>query len=358
MHNNDPDELSGEDELGGEFEFDELPDVLSYDALSGDHLGVESDCVTSEYLYAGDVFSHDACVIEVVRIIDTNQVEVDIYPLHEGKVNLIMVHGNIYDFKDFQVPFRIYSTMVFYSTSKFAVFKVCDLTEPVEPPVGGYIGDITYEIEKSIGMDEITFTIPITNIGTKGIWVYVNLYDQSGKFIDSEPDLIRPSIGPGITYPLRVSSKLKTWHIGTVQGQKVKFELKSKSSLLTGYKVVDTKEVDVETYPPIEPPLPPGACTICIGPDLYKGVVISGGVCEPIELIESNSISCGYEPPVEPPIEPPVELPITPEEAAAGIAAGKQYWIKSTWPWFDLLPGLPYFVGIPILPGFRISETM
>ena len=64
------------------------------------------------------------------------------------------------------------------------------------------------------------------------------------------------------------------------------------------------------------------------------------------------------EPPIEPPVEPPVELPITPEEAAAGIAAGKQYWIKSTWPWFDLLPGLPYFVGIPILPGFRISETM
>ena len=64
-------------------------------------------------------------------------------------------------------------------------------------------------------------------------------------------------------------------------------------------------------------------------------------------------------PPVIPPIEPPVEHPIiTIDEADAGTRAGKQYWIKSTLPLLDLLPGFPYFIGLPILPGFRISETM
>ena len=68
-------------------------------------------------------------------------------------------------------------------------------------------------------------------------------------------------------------------------------------------------------------------------------------------------------PPVIPPITPPTVPPVTPPivtlpEAAAGIQAGKQYWIKCTLPLLDLLPGFPYFEGIPILPGFRISENM
>jgi hypothetical protein len=93
---------------------------------------VESNCTTSPHLYAGGTFVHDACVIDVIKIIDTNHVEVDVWPLHDAKVNMIMVEGNIYDFKQFTVPFRIYIPTIFYSTSKFAKFKVCNIS--IEEP--------------------------------------------------------------------------------------------------------------------------------------------------------------------------------------------------------------------------------
>ena len=94
-----------------------------------------------------------------------------------------------------------------------------------------------------------------------------------------------------------------------------------------------------------------------------KGVLVSAPLVVPPIVPPIEPPIEPPVPPVEPPITPPVEPPavppiITPEEAAAGIAAGKQYWIKCTLPLLDLLPGLPYFVGIPILPGFRISDKM
>jgi len=217
-----------------------------------------------------------------------------------------------------------------------------------------YMGNITYAIEPSIGNDEITFHIPITNVDTKRRWFYVNLYDQSGNFIDSEPDIIRPIIGPGETHPITISSKLKTWHIGHVQGQTVKFELKSKDSLLAGYKVVGTTTVNVETYPPVVPPVTPPVTPPTVPPVVPP---VTPPVTPPTVPPVVPPVTPPTVPPVVPPVTPPVIPPIiTPEDAAAGIQAGKQYWIKCTLPLLDLLPGLPYFKGIPILPGFRISD--
>jgi len=114
----------------------------------------------------------------------------------------------------------------------------------------GYIGPITQKIIKSIGNDEIVFTVPITNIDTKNRYFYIDLRNQSGTFIDREPDTVVGTIRAGATHNIYINSEYKTWHIGDVQNQTVKFELKSKSSLLGSYVIIDTETLFVPKYPP------------------------------------------------------------------------------------------------------------
>ena len=120
----------------------------------------------------------------------------------------------------------------------------------------------------------------------------------------------------------------------------------------TGYKI-DQNECYEKEYDDILCPLCEGVVCkdTCAGFDFHSQKCVDGK-CVIDQLLEDDYLQCIVLPAILP-IEPPV---ITPEEAVEGIKLGKQYWIKSTWPLLDLLAGLPYFVGMPILPGFRISD--
>lgn len=91
-------------------------------------------CYTSDMLYAGGSAWINRCTIDVIDIIDTNYVKVKVYPLHEGAISLTMKQDQPYDFIDFQAPFRITPTSIFYTDlHKAARFKLCDLVEPPKP---------------------------------------------------------------------------------------------------------------------------------------------------------------------------------------------------------------------------------
>ena len=55
--------------------------------------------------------------------------------------------------------------------------------------------------------------------------------------------------------------------------------------------------------------------------------------------------------------EPGVRKYLTVEEANERIRMGLRCYIKFTLPILDLLPGFPYAMGVPILPGFAITEN-
>jgi len=46
---------------------------------------------------------------------------------------------------------------------------------------------------------------------------------------------------------------------------------------------------------------------------------------------------------------------LTPDEALLRIRAGEKCYIKCTLPVLNMLPGIPYMQGVPILPGFAIT---
>lgn len=94
---------------------------------------IEFDCLTSGNLFAGNTFFHDACVIDVRKIIDTNHVSVQVYPLHEARIDVILLEDQATNFRDFIVPFRITATTIFYSTSKFTVLRVCKIEDEPDP---------------------------------------------------------------------------------------------------------------------------------------------------------------------------------------------------------------------------------
>jgi ribosomal protein L31 len=78
---------------------------------------IEFDCTTSKNLSAGSTVVHDACVIDIVSVIDSSHVSVKVYPLYEGRIDLILVEGQETNFRDFQVPFRITATSIFYGST-------------------------------------------------------------------------------------------------------------------------------------------------------------------------------------------------------------------------------------------------
>ena len=59
----------------------------------------------------------------------------------------------------------------------------------------------------------------------------------------------------------------------------------------------------------------------------------------------------------EPISAPKAKLYLTPKEADAFVRAGKPCFIKCMIPILSMFPGIPYFTGCPILPGFVIQKT-
>lgn len=92
-----------------------------------------TNCIESNMVFAGGSALSDSCVIDVIRVIDTHHVEVKVYPLYEGAITLVMTEGQPYNFIEFQRPFRVTPMSVFYGLRKAANFKMCDLTQPLEP---------------------------------------------------------------------------------------------------------------------------------------------------------------------------------------------------------------------------------
>lgn len=132
------------------------------------------DCNESENLYAGDTAWSDACVLDIVRVLNDDEVSVKVYPLYEGKVDLIMRDGQIYNFVDFIVPFQIRVKYVFHTdTSKFAKFILCDLVEPSEPEPEPeptlYVSRITSGLEPTENLpmyDRYGVNVQVTITGT------------------------------------------------------------------------------------------------------------------------------------------------------------------------------------------------
>lgn len=151
------------------------------------------------------------------------------------------------------------------STSIGTKIEVTDtITHVVEeeyvPPETGKIGGITYDIIKQILNDEIVFYIPVTNLSDKERCFYVDLYDESGNFVDKAPNTLTPigkfanRIAAGATETIEMSSNWELWHIGHVQGQIVTFKLRSDemipvvnycSELHTTYDIADEVTVDL-----------------------------------------------------------------------------------------------------------------
>lgn len=86
-------------------------------------------------------------------------------------------------------------------------------------------------------------------------------------------------------------------------------------------------------------------------PPCPEGKVIGNYICRGGEWVPYAA------PPVTPPGVPPVAPPkyLTPAEADERVRTGLPVYIKCVLPLLDLLPGLPYISGIPILPGFALT---
>jgi len=79
-----------------------------------------------------------------------------------------------------------------------------------------------------------------------------------------------------------------------------------------------------------------------------------GGIIEEIEKVIPTPPIPGI-PPTPTPTPP---TPVTPEEAKTAAAMGKILYLKCTLPLLNMLPSpIPYSPGMPVLPGFVISET-
>lgn len=228
---------------------------------------IEYDCKTSVNLSEGDTFVHNACVIDILSIIDTDHVYVRVYPLYEGAVYTTLLQNQETNFRDFQVPFRITATTIFTGTTlKHCVLKVCNLKDEPEPEPGpepgGYIGNITHEFSG----DEIKIFVPVTNIWTKEICCYVDLRDQSGEFVEKAPMLLQTlKLLPGQSGLITIDSYgaiNPSWDVNTVKGQTVSIELKGIGTVIgmcspppIGYTILHTKPFEVP-MPPLPDPEP------------------------------------------------------------------------------------------------------
>lgn len=140
-----------------------------------------------------------------------------------------------------------------------------DFIFDIEEPEFGKIGEITYNIIKQIGNDEITFYIPVTNLTDKEQCFYVNLMnpDDETEVLEKAPNVpligrIADRIPAGDTEIIELSSTWDVrWNINNVLGKIVKFELRHSEPVLdalgvvicnplkSAYDVVDEVSVDL-----------------------------------------------------------------------------------------------------------------
>ena len=119
-----------------------------------------------------------------------------------------------------------------------------------EPTLDIKIGEITYEIDKQIGEDEITFNIEVINNSNETIYNYIKLFDNSGKELDKTPNTYK-YVTARNTIDIKLTSKgdlLTPWSIENVQGQLINIKLYSSFKALFGYEEVDSIEFDIEKY--------------------------------------------------------------------------------------------------------------
>ena len=106
----------------------------------------------------------------------------------------------------------------------------------------------------------------------------------------------------------------------------------------------------------------------CKEGDKKAGYVCSGGKWVPVSTPPAPGPEVPPAPGPEVPPAPGPEVPVpevpvpgapakylTPDEALLRIRAGEKCYIKCTLPLLNMLPGIPYTQGIPVLPGFAIT---
>lgn len=111
-------------------------------------------------------------------------------------------------------------------------------------------------------------------------------------------------------------------------------------------RILPTPAVAAPVTPePVAPEIPDEV------PPCPEGKIIGEYICRGGDWVRYAA------PPVTPPGVPPVAPPkyLTPAEADERIRTGLPVYIKCVIPLLDLLPGLPYISGIPILPGFALT---
>jgi len=106
-------------------------------------------------------------------------------------------------------------------------------------------------------------------------------------------------------------------------------------------RILPTPAVAPPVAPPVTPDIPGEV------PPCPEGMVSEGYICKGGKWVPYAA------PPGVPPAAPPKYL--TPAEADERVRTGLPVYIKCTLPLIDLLPGLPYISGIPILPGFALT---
>jgi acyl-CoA thioesterase FadM len=262
-----------------------------------------------------------------------------------------------------------------------------------EPKEAGKIVNIQYPATARKGQ-EIAVTATIKNTGTKTSEYRVYLFNPEGKTIDKEPDTYR-SVAPGGTATIKTSTEWDPrwampgydWNLRLVL-----YDI----DLLNWKDRLDERSFTVKLGK--ENGAPPIPEEVCEEGEVVGDMICRGGVYVPIDAKPCSPegaydatgtkicrggvwMPVGEEPGVgctvegaysadgtkicrggvwvsvgEEPEVPGVSKYLTVDEANERVRTGLPCYIKCVLPILDMLPGLPYIQGIPILPGFAITE--
>ena len=260
-----------------------------------------------------------------------------------------------------------------------------------EPKEAGEIVNIQYPASAKKGQ-EIAVTATIKNIGTKTSEYRVYLFNPEGKTIDKEPDIGGRSVAPGGAAVIKTSTE---WDpLWAMPGYDWNLRLVLYDIDLLNWKDrLDERSFTVKAaaVTPPTPPVPPEP--VCEEGEIVGDMICRGGVYVPIDAKPCSPegaydatgtqicrggvwVPVGEEPGagctvegaysadgtkicrggVWVPVEPGVRKYLTVEEANERVRMGLPCYIKCVLPILDLIPGFPYMQGIPILPGFAITE--
>ena len=256
----------------------------------------------------------------------------------------------------------------------------------------GEIVNVQYPASAKKGQEiEVTATVKNTGTGTGEFRVY--LLNPEGKIIDREPDTYR-SVKPGYTAVLKTSTEWDPrwampgydWNLALVL-----YDI----DLLNWKDRLDERRFTVKLVKDgVKPPID----EVCEEGEVVGDMICRGGVfvpiappdgkpCSPEGAYDATGtqicsggvwVTVGEEPGAGCTVEgaysadgtkicrggvwvlvteePEVRKYITVEEANERVRMGLPCYIKCVLPILDLIPGFPYMQGIPILPGFAITE--